>query len=68
MRVWTNSKFKGHWPVGAAAVVVADTREQASELLSEELKQIGLGPALPEQFEPVDTERPGVLVLNSGDY
>jgi hypothetical protein len=39
-----------------------------SELLSEDLKQIGLGPALPEQFEPVDTERPGVLVLNSGDY
>lgn len=69
MKVWTNNKFHGHWPVGTAAVVVAETPEQAAEMLREELRGRGLiVQVLPEQFEPLDTDAPAARVLCDGDY
>lgn len=69
MRVWTNTEFPGHWPVGTAAVVVADTREQAAELLNSALEKGGLGqPAKPEQFVQLPTNKPHAVVLCNGDY
>lgn len=42
MKVWTCADHIGHWPVGAASVVVADSEERAVELLRAELKDHGL--------------------------
>jgi hypothetical protein len=69
MKVWTNNKFPGHWPVGTAAVVVADTASQAAELLTAELKKVGLlEPVTEDQFEQLPTSRHCVRVLCNGDY
>lgn len=69
MKVWTNNKFHGHYPVGTAAVVVADTAGQAAEMLAAELKKVGLlAPVTEDQFEQLPTSRHGVRVLCDGDY
>ena len=69
MKVWTNNEFTGHWPVGTAAVVVADTAQQAAELLAAELAKEGLtGPVTEDQFRQLETDRPLVRVLHNGDY
>ena len=43
LRVWTNGVFEGHYPVGTAAVVVAENQEKAGEALSLALCKMGLG-------------------------
>lgn len=69
MKVWTNCKFKGKWPVGTAAVVVADTADQAAALLNEDLADIGLARnAKPEQFEVLPTSKHAVRILCDGNY
>ena len=69
MKVWTNNYFRGYWPVGSAAVVVANTPEEASSLLNEKLKEMGLeGDAKPEDMDQLKTNKPLVRVLNDGDY
>ncbi len=69
MKVWTNNKFHGRYPVGTAAVVVADTAGQAAELLAAELKQTGLLVTVTEdQFEQLPTDRNSVRVLCDGNY
>ena len=64
--IWTNTKFKGHWPVGTAAIVEADRREEAAILLSRKLAEQGLP-------QPVDVDdmipfTGGVQILCDGDY
>ena len=69
MKVWTNRSFAGHYPVGTAAVVVADTAEQAAEVLNNELTARGLRRgATAAQFERLPTHRPVARVLSDGDY
>lgn len=69
MKVWTNTQFTGLWPVGTAAVVVADTQAEAAVLLNAELDKRGLtGDATPEQFQPLKTNRPLAVVLRDGEY
>lgn len=69
MKVWTNTEFDGFWPVGTAAVVVADTVEQAAELLNMALVKRGLAPtAAADVFELVSVESPAAIVLRDGDY
>ena len=69
MKVWTNNEFTGHWPVGTAAVVVADTAQQAAELLAAELAKEGLtDPVTEDQFKQLKTDSPLVRVLHNGDY
>lgn len=69
MKVWTNTEFTGHYPVGTAAVVVADTREQAAGLLNAALEEANLVPtATAEQFTRVVTSRPHAVVLLDGNY
>ncbi len=69
VKVWTNTKFDGHWPVGVAAVVVADTAIQAATLLNDELQKRGLKrTAQAEQFARVPTSRPLAVVLSDGNY
>jgi hypothetical protein len=69
MKVWTNRHFEGHYPVGTAAVVVADSAEQAAELLNDACEKEGLGrPATAEQFERLPTAKPYARILCDGDY
>ena len=69
MKVWTNIEFEGLWPVGTAAVVIADTALQAAELLNIELQKRGLSrSATSEQFVRMPTSGPVAVVLRDGNY
>ena len=69
-KIWTCTKFTGHYPVGVSAVVSAPTAEKAAELLNKSLKFIGLpGDALPESMCDLSQFSEGfVVVLNDGNY
>jgi len=69
MKVWVNTSFEGHYPVGTAAVVVANSAEEAASLLNAELLYRGLeATAEAEDFERVPTSKPYVNILLDGDY
>jgi len=68
MRVWTNTKFDGLWPVGTAAVVVSPTQEEAAVFLNEELKRLGLGCVIEEDMEEVSLNNGNVRILCDGNY
>ena len=69
MKVWTNTTFSGHYPVGTAAVVVAETAEQAAQLLQTALAERGLrGPVTADQFVLLPVDQPRAVVLLDGDY
>ncbi len=68
MKVWTCTDHDGHWPVGVASVVVADTEDQARELLKAEIKEHGLDHHKPFTLRRINTSRPKAFVLQNGDY
>lgn len=68
MAVFTCTCFKGHWPVGTAAVVIAEDREKAATLLNVELEKQGLSPeVLPDWLDELGTDACAVILCN-GDY
>lgn len=73
MKVFTCVSFKGHYPVGTAAVIVANDAEDAAMLLCGNLAAIGLiqpdgrWPTADDMVE-VNTSKVGVQVLNDGNY
>lgn len=71
LSAFTNSKFKGHYPVGAAAVVIALNRAQAARILRKEL-QTKHGLSDPQvwaaDMEEMPTNRTYCRVLCDGDY
>jgi len=61
--------FKGHYPVGTAAVVSALTAAHATILLNDELEKQGLGrPAKEAEFERFSTSKEAVSILCDGNY
>jgi hypothetical protein len=68
MKLWINTKFKGYYPVGVAALIIAETVEEATILLSKALAERGLPPALTEQFEEVPLRSGEVRILCDGNY
>lgn len=71
MRVWTNTTFKGLWPVGTSAVVVAPSARVAAELLNAELLARSLPqdePVKAKDMKEVDTSTRQVIVLQFGNY
>jgi hypothetical protein len=68
MKLWINTKFKGFYPVGSAALVIAETVEDAAVLLSKALAARGLGMALAEQFEEVPLRNGEIHILCDGNY
>jgi hypothetical protein len=67
MRVFTSNDFTGHWPVGTAAVVVAEDKEAAKKLLTAKLKAEGL------KFDGTLREinihsTAEAIILNNGNY
>lgn len=69
MNVYVNNGFTGHWPVGTAAVVVAEDKQQAAQLLEAELTRAGLHQSIDaEAMSEVDTRTAGAMVLRDGNY
>ena len=70
MKVWTCNNFEGHWPVGAAAVMVAETADEAKMVLLSELKTRGLGEQCLESLhvKEIDIGKPAAFILCDGDY
>lgn len=64
MKVYYSNDFSGHYPVGASAIVRAESAEEAKALLSQALEQQGL------KFNGTLTEfrGKGVVILQDGDY
>ena len=68
MKLWTNNEFKGHYPVGVGAVVVAETADDAADYLSMFLNKRGLPNAKAEQFKEMPFVDGQVTILSDGDY
>lgn len=69
MKVYTNTTFTGHYPVGTAAVVIARGPTDAAKALNAELVKIGLpGDALPKDMKVINCLKSRVTILRDGDY
>lgn len=68
MKVWYNVSFKGVWPVGTAAIVVAKTAQDACRLLQYQLPAAQAKTVKPEDFVEIDTTKEYAIVLRDGDY
>lgn len=69
MKVYTNTTFEGHYPVGSAAVVVARNKSEAADWLNTDLVERGLnGNVKPEDMHELPTDRKCSVVLCDGDY
>ncbi len=75
LKVYTCTTFKGFWPVGAAAVVVAVHRGHALIILRDALKAHGLSgkkngdeELTLEDLVEISTSSADVRILVDGDY
>ncbi|CUR70308.1 hypothetical protein [Achromobacter xylosoxidans] len=69
MPVYINTDFRGHWPVGTAAVVVADTPDRAAKLLEKALDERGLVQVIPPvHMVPISHTCESVAILCDGNY
>ena len=64
--VYTCTTFTGYYPVGSAAVVRANSPEEAAELLNKELIFFGLQGDV--KAEDMIIFNDDVKILNDGDY
>lgn len=68
LRIWTCTDHEGHWTVGSASVVVAETEDQARVLLVHALRGHGIVTTL-DKFTLTEIEMyPHAIVLNDGSY
>lgn len=69
MNVYVNTSFRGHYPVGVCAVVMAETAAEAAKLLEVELKEHGLKQEVQEKYmRKIQNVRPQAFVIQDGDY
>lgn len=70
MNVYAITSFYGHWPVGTAAIVVAENRDSAIVLLLAKLVEEGLGQQDVNTWniQAVDQDTAHAIVLLNGDY
>lgn len=76
MTVYTCTELQGIWPVGTAAVVIAQDRGHAKRLLEAEAKSRGLTGATDSEgtelklddILPVSMDYPHAVILLDGDY
>lgn len=68
-KIYTHNTFKGFYPVGTSALIVAGDRDDAIVLLNKELKNIGLdGDASKSDLVLVRPTTKFVRILQDGDY
>lgn len=69
MKIWTNIRFTGFWPVGTAAVCIAENAELAAIVLNEDLDTRGLDrSAKAEDFVEMEMTDLNVRILCDGNY
>ena len=69
MKVYMNNTFSGYYPVGTAAVVVAENKHSAAAMLSKILTRNGLSQEVtPESMMEVDLNKPNAYLLADGEY
>lgn len=68
MKVFTSRDFKGHWPVGTAAVIVAENEQEAAELLTEVAAMRGLEIGDDFTLQEVPITQTQAIILRDGDY
>ena len=68
MRVFYSNDFRGHWPVGTSAVIVARDLDEAHVLLTNKLIGIGLGTNQNFTVQELKTDSTNVVILQDGDY
>jgi hypothetical protein len=69
MNIYTNNSFEGYYPVGTAAVVIAETAEEAAEILEGELESRGMDQQInPKTMIKLDASSQDVVILNDGNY
>ena len=68
MKIWTNAKFEGFYPVGSAAVVIAENASDAADYLSMFLSELGLENAKEEDMEELLFVDGQVRILCDGNY
>lgn len=68
MKVFYNRQFRGHYPVGTSAVVVAYDAYDAADRLEIELRSQGLEQRV-DTRDMIELElKPQVVVLQNGEY
>lgn len=67
MQVYTCKDHAGVWPVGACSVIVAESEEQASELLVAALRDAKLDPG-GFTLHLLDLSTPKATILLDGSY
>lgn len=67
MKIFTCNDFKGVWPVGTAALIIAETKEEAEHMLIAELNSRKLYQNQPFALKEIDQIKQ-VVILNDGEY
>ena len=68
MKVFTCTNFEGFYPVGTAAVVVAENVTEADMLLRNKLNSIGLSQDDELILEELSLNSSVVVILRDGNY
>ena len=68
MKVFYSNDFRGHYPVGTSAVIVARNLDEAYVLLTSKLIGMGLGTDQEFTISELATDNTNVVVLQNGDY
>ncbi|AQG98332.1 hypothetical protein A9R05_05470 [Burkholderia sp. KK1] len=69
MRIYKCTNFTGFYPVGVAAVIVAECASAAEHLLNVALQAVGLpGDAQISEDDAINSDVPGIVMLRNGDY
>jgi hypothetical protein len=67
-KVFTCNDFTGHWPVGSAAIIVAEAESEARDILDAALKLRGLKLKETDTLTELPLESDGCVILCDGDY
>jgi len=69
MKVFCNTAFNGHWPVGTSAIIIAEDKTQAVKLLDRALINCGLSQKVyKKDMVELDITKPQVEILQDGNY
>ena len=68
LKVWKCTDHDFHYPVGVASIVVAATKQRATTLLKNKIKEHGLKWTGEETLEEIDLTVPAAHVLQDGNY
>lgn len=68
MKLFVCTDHAGHWPVGVASVIVAQSKKEAKKLLSQALFEVGLSSKEEFTLIEIDLTHSGAFILNDGEY